>query len=196
MTDGGNSAARILPAVHAVKANVPDPDFERGLADHLREIYGHDGLLELYQRFIRGQAMFDALMRRVMWKALVKRVGTGLSVGDAVGFKHPETFEIGNGVFIGAQAYLQGQFNGRVIIGNHVWIGPQAYFDARDLVLEDYVGWGPGAKALCSVHAGTPIERPIIQTELHIRPVRVEAGQISARTRPLCQESQWGEALS
>ena len=72
---------RILPAVHGVKTNVPDPDFERGLADHLREIYGQRRPLELYQRFMRGQAMFDALMRRVIWRALVKRVGNGLSVG-------------------------------------------------------------------------------------------------------------------
>ena len=44
-----------------------------------------------------------------------------------------ETFEIGDGVFIGAQAYIQGRFpgDGTTKIGNHVWIGPQAYFDAR-----------------------------------------------------------------
>ena len=60
-------------------------------------------------------------------------------------------------------------------IGNHVWIGPQAYFDARDLILEDYVGWGPGAKVLGSAHTGLPVDRPIIETDLEIRPVRVEA---------------------
>ncbi len=60
-------------------------------------------------------------------------------------------------------------------IGNHVWIGPQAYFDARDLILEDYVGWGPGAKVLGSAHTGLPIDQPIIETDLEIRPVRVEA---------------------
>jgi acetyltransferase-like isoleucine patch superfamily enzyme len=56
-----------------------------------------------------------------------------------------------------------------------VWIGPQAYFDARDLILEDYVGWGPGAKVLGSAHTGLPIDQPIIETDLEIRPVRVEA---------------------
>ena len=45
------------------------------------------------------------------------------------------------------------------IIGDHVWIGPQAYLDARDLVLEDYVGWGPGAKVLGSAHTGDPGRR-------------------------------------
>jgi acetyltransferase-like isoleucine patch superfamily enzyme len=54
-----------------------------------------------------------------------------------------------------------------------VWIGPQSYFDARDLVLEDYVGWGPGAKVLGSEHTGVPLDVPIIQTDLRMKPVRI-----------------------
>ena len=69
-----------------------------------------------------------------------------------------------------------GRFDGTCRIGNHVWIGPQAYFDARDLVLEDYVGWGPGAKVLGSTHTAEPIEVPIITTGLVIQPVRVRLG--------------------
>jgi acetyltransferase-like isoleucine patch superfamily enzyme len=92
-----------------------------------------------------------------------------------VNFRHLETFEIGDGVFIGTQAFIQGRFDGITKFGNHVWIGPQAYFDARDLVLEDHVGWGPGAKVLGSAHTGLPIDRPIIETDLEIRPVRVGA---------------------
>jgi acetyltransferase-like isoleucine patch superfamily enzyme len=37
------------------------------------------------------------------------------------------------------------------------------------------VGWGPGAKALGSAHTGLPIDQPIIETDLEIRPVRVGA---------------------
>jgi acetyltransferase-like isoleucine patch superfamily enzyme len=54
-----------------------------------------------------------------------------------------------------------------------VWLGPQSYFDARDLVIEDYVGWGPGAKVLGSMHTGQPADVPVIQTDLEIRPVRI-----------------------
>jgi acetyltransferase-like isoleucine patch superfamily enzyme len=61
------------------------------------------------------------------------------------------------------------------VIGNHVWIGPQSYFDARDLVIEEYVGWGPGAKILGSTHTGFPTDVPIVQTDLEILPVRIEA---------------------
>ncbi len=114
-------------------------------------------------------------MRKVIWKSLARACGNGLQVGSGAGFKHPETFEIGNGVFIGAQAYIQGRFDGTCRIGDNVWIGPQAYFDARDLVLEDYVGWGPGAKVLGSSHTAMPVDVPIIRTDLEIKPVRVGA---------------------
>jgi acetyltransferase-like isoleucine patch superfamily enzyme len=86
-----------------------------------------------------------------------------------------ETFEFGNGVFVGAGAYLQGRFDGKCKIGNCVWIGPQSYFDARDLVIEDFVGWGPGAKILGSEHTGVPANVPIVQTDLEIKSVRIRA---------------------
>jgi galactoside O-acetyltransferase len=124
---------------------------------------------------MHGDDAMNAAMRAVIWRAVARRVGRGLRIGGGVGFKHLETFEIGNGVVIGSQAYLQGRFDGTCIIGDHVWIGPQAYFDARDLVIEEYVGWGPGARVLGSSHTAEPVDVPIIQTDLHIKPVRIEA---------------------
>ena len=35
------------------------------------------------------------------------------------------------------------------------------------------MGWGPGAKVLGSEHTGDPVDVPIIQTDLVIKPVRV-----------------------
>jgi acetyltransferase-like isoleucine patch superfamily enzyme len=166
---------RIVPAVHGRKETRPDPDFEIGLAESLSETYAPDALVELYARFATSDGPLDTMMRRCIWRATARRCGHGLHVGSGVGFKHIETFEVGNGVFIGAQAYLQGRFDGTTIIGDHVWIGPQAYLDARDLVLEDYVGWGPGAKVLGSAHTGVPIDVPIVNTELEIKPVRIGA---------------------
>lgn len=168
--------ARVVQAVHAKRAAAPDPEFELGLSAALRDHYSREALVELYARHMAGDGYLDALMRRAIWRAVAKSVGQNLSVGSGVGFKHLETFEIGDGVFIGAQSYLQGRFDGRFVIGNHVWIGPQSYFDARDLVLEDYVGWGPGAKVLGSTHTGEPVSLPIISTDLVIRPVMVGYG--------------------
>lgn len=175
MPDSVDRPSRIVTAVHGLEKVALDPAFEVGLAASLRSQYGYQGLLELYTRFALGEGHLDLMMRRAIWRAAARRVGHGLVVGSGVGFKHLDRCEIGDGVFIGAQAYLQGRCDGTCVIGNHVWIGPQAYFDARDLVLEDYVGWGPGAKVLGSSHAGLPIDVPIVQTDLEIKPVRVEA---------------------
>ena len=90
--------------------------------------------------------------------------------------KHPETLELGDSVFIGAQTMIQGRFDGTCRIGNHVWIGPHAYFDARNLVIEDYVGWGPGAKVLGSTHTAEPLDMPIIATDLVVKPVTIGYG--------------------
>jgi acetyltransferase-like isoleucine patch superfamily enzyme len=175
MSANPESGARLVPAVHGLRRVKADPEYETGLAEQLRSTRSQDNLLELFSRFAQGDDDFDVMMRRVLFRALAHSVGNGLQVGSGVGFKHLETFELGDGVVIGSQAYLQGRFDGRCVIGHGVWIGPQAYFDARDLVLGDYVGWGPGAKVLGSEHSGLPPDVPIIRTDLAIRPVRIGA---------------------
>ncbi|NHC38168.1 acyltransferase [Scytonema millei] len=167
---------RIVKAVHGLKDFQPDPDFEIGLAEYLLERYERSALLELYSRFATSDGDFDGLMRRAIWRAVAQQFGHGVRIESGVGFKHLETFEIGDRVFIGSQSYIQGRFDGRCVIGNNVWIGPQSYFDARDLTIEDNVGWGPGAKVLGSTHTGLPIDVPIIQTDLEIKSVKIEAG--------------------
>jgi len=153
-----------------------DPTWERDLAAFLKDSHSKEELLNLYARFRTGEGAFEPLMRRVLVCALCKRTGNDLQIAPDVVLKHPETMEFGDSVFIGAQAMIQGRFDGTCKIGNHVWIGPQAYFDARNLVLEDYVGWGPGARVLGSVHSGVPVAEPIITTSLMIKPVTVGAG--------------------
>jgi acetyltransferase-like isoleucine patch superfamily enzyme len=175
MSETTERITRVVQAVHALRETDSDPEFEIGLANYLRDSFSRDALVELYSRFAIGDGIFDVLMRKVLWHSIARQCGNGLSVGSGVGFKHLETFEIGHGVFLGAQAYIQGRFDGRCVIGDHVWIGPQSYFDARDLVIEEHVGWGPGAKVLGSTHTGKPIDLPIIQTNLEIKPVKIEA---------------------
>lgn len=166
---------RIVKAVHGLRGKPADPAYQHDLSEELKSKYGHAGLIELYGRFSSGDGFVDALMRRVIVQALSRQCGAGLQVGANAVFKHPETFEIGDGVFIGAQANIQGRYDGTCRIGNNVWIGPQAFIDARDVVIGDDVGWGPGAKILGSTHSGVPVDVPIIRTDLEIRPVRIEA---------------------
>ena len=170
-----NTTGRIVPAVHGTRQIVPDPPYERSLADGLRERYTSGALIDLYGRFVAGESDFDAMMRRALWRALAKSFGDDVRVGRSVLFRHPETFEIGSGVFLGEQTFMQGRFDGTCVIGNHVWIGPQSYFDARQLVIEEHVGWGPGARVLGSTHTGLPVDVPIVQTDLEIKPVRIGA---------------------
>jgi acetyltransferase-like isoleucine patch superfamily enzyme len=176
MSEPPNRASRFVSAVHGLQAIQPDPEFETGLTEYLLAQYGGDGLVDIYGRFANGDGELDKMMRRAIWRAVARRFGQGVQIGSSVGFKHAETFEIGSGVFVGAQTYIQGRFDGSCVIGDHVWIGPQSYFDARDLIIEEYVGWGPGAKVLGSTHTGLPLELPIIKTDLKISRVTIETG--------------------
>jgi acetyltransferase-like isoleucine patch superfamily enzyme len=163
-----------VKAVHGMRAVELDSPSEIALALDLRG-RPHDELLDIASRHAMGETDLDAQMRRAVWRALARRFGHGVRIGRGAIAAHLETFEIGDGVFIGEQAFIQGRADGRCIIGQHVWIGPQSYLDARDLVIEDFVGWGPGARALGSQHTGQPSDVPIIQTDLEIKPTRISA---------------------
>jgi acetyltransferase-like isoleucine patch superfamily enzyme len=169
------AGVRVVPAVHGRQAVAPDGSDELELADQLRREHTREQLLALASAHAHGDNPADARMRRAVWRALAKRFGHGIRIGRGALAKHPETFEIGDGVVIGEQAFIQGRFDGRCVIGAHTWIGPQSYLDARDLVIEDRVGWGPGAKVLGSQHTGQPVDVPIIQTDLRIESVHVGA---------------------
>jgi acetyltransferase-like isoleucine patch superfamily enzyme len=169
-------AGREVPPTFGSKEVSPDPVWERGFSSWLKESESPQRLRELFATYRSGEDNLSAVMRRVLMRAVCRASGDGLQVGPDVVLKHPETMEFGSCVFIGAQAMIQGRFDGTCHIGNHVWIGPQAYFDARNLVLEDYVGWGPGARILGSTHTGQPSDVPIIKTSLIIKPVVVGYG--------------------
>lgn len=170
------SGTRIVGATHGLRKVEPDPQFELDMAAHLKEQLTREQLLEAFSDYGHGTNPIDVIMRRVCLRALVKCLGASANVRKDVSVIHPETFEIGDGVFVGEQTVIQGRFDGRCVIGNRVWIGPQSYFDARDLVIEDFVGWGPGAKVLGSEHTGSPNGVPVIQSDLKIAPVRICAG--------------------
>jgi len=170
------SEARTVPAVFGSAKVLNDPTWEWDFAAHLKCSHSPSQLLALYSRYRSEEGSFESQLRRVIFRAMCRTVGHALQVGPGVVMKHPETMELGDAVFIGAQTMIQGRYDGTCQIGNHVWIGPHAYFDARNLILEDYVGWGPGAKVLGSSHTGEPIDVPIITTELSIKPVVIGYG--------------------
>jgi acetyltransferase-like isoleucine patch superfamily enzyme len=168
------TTTRHVPATHGREPVKPDPPYERAFAEDLRRRHSTDELMALFRRFDSGDDHLDQLMRRTCVRALARHCGDGLRIAPNVGLRHAETFEIGDGVVIGEQAVIQGRFDGSCKIGNKVWIGPQAYLDARDAVIGNYVGWGPGAKLLGSKHSGEPVHEPIITTDLIIARTVIE----------------------
>jgi acetyltransferase-like isoleucine patch superfamily enzyme len=170
------SEIRNVPAVFGSTKIVNDPMWEWDFAAHLKQTYSPLELLALFSRYRNEEGPVESQLRRVIFRAMCHTAGHALQVGPGVVVKHPETMEFGDSVFIGAQTMIQGRFDGSCRIGSHVWIGPHSYFDARNLILEDYVGWGPGAKVLGSSHTGEPIDVPIIVTELNIKPVVIGYG--------------------
>lgn len=167
---------RTVPAVFGSAKTVEDPSWEWEFASHLKQTYAPQELLALFSRYRNEEGAFESHMRRVLIRAMCKTAGHSLQSGPGVILKHPETMELGDAVFLGAQTMIQGRYDGICRIGSHVWIGPHAYFDARHLVIEDYVGWGPGAKVLGSSHTGDPIDVPIIATGLTIKPIVIGYG--------------------
>jgi acetyltransferase-like isoleucine patch superfamily enzyme len=171
-----HASTRVVKAVHGVQEVAPDPAEEIEEAAELRRSVEQADLLQRWAdaAFIEGPK--GQSRRRVLLRALCKRLGNGVKVGMGVLVLHPGTFEIGDAVFIGNQSFLQGRHDGRCVIGAHTWIGPQSYFDCRDMEFGEYVGWGPGAKVLGSEHTGEPRDVPIIQTDLVIKRVTVGDG--------------------
>ncbi len=167
---------RVVKAVHGVQEVQPDPADELKESADLRATETKEQLLARYSAACYDDSVPGARARRVVLRALCRSFGHGVKIGVGVLVLHPNTFEIGDAVFIGKQTFLQGRHDGHTAIGAHTWIGPQSYFDCRDMELGEYVGWGPGAKVLGSEHTGLPADVPIIQTDLVIKPVRVDDG--------------------
>ena len=168
--------SRVVKAVHGAETVEPDPADELKESADLRATESKEQLLARYSGACYDDSASGARARRVILRAICRSFGNGVKIGVGVLVLHPHTFDIADGVFIGNQTFLQGRHDGRCVIGAHTWIGPQSYFDCRDLELGEYVGWGPGAKVLGSEHTGDPADVPIIQTDLVIKPVRVQAG--------------------
>lgn len=176
MSASSDSDERVVKAFFGRQTDAIGLPFENPFAQYLREQFAVSELYSLYSRFSTVDDEFHALLRRILLRSLCNSFGEANYIGIGVSVRHPNTFDVGSNVYIGAGTRLEGRHDGHCRIGDHVWIGPQSYFDARDLVLEDYVGWGPGAKVIGSMHTGDPLDVPIIQTDLVIRPVRIGYG--------------------
>ena len=167
---------RVSAAVHAHTPIEPDPRHEVDLAAHLKATETPASLAALYGRFVAGPGSFDGMMRRVIWRALAAEFGDGVRIAPLATFRHLERVSIGDGVFIGEGAMIQGHALGDCVIGERAWIGPHAFLDARALVVERAAAIGPGAKILTAEHTGHPADVPVMATEQTVATVRIGEG--------------------
>jgi acetyltransferase-like isoleucine patch superfamily enzyme len=180
----------VMPAIHARLPIQPDPAHELELSSHLRATMTPTEIAELYGRFSAGLGSFDAMMRRVIWRALARSFGDSVSIAPQAIFRHLDRVSIGSGVFIGEGAIVQGHFLGDCRIGDRAWIGPHAFLDARALVLEESAALAPGVKILTSAHTGLPTELAVNATDQVTRAVCIGAGAdigIGAMILPGCR---------
>jgi acetyltransferase-like isoleucine patch superfamily enzyme len=169
-------STRIVRAIHGLRKVEPDPQFELDMAAHLKEQLTREQLLEAFSDHGYGTNPIDVIMRRVClrrWSSGLAPVQTYAKTSLLFIPKHSRSETAFSSV---SRRLSRADLMVGCVIGNGVWIGPQSYFDARDLVIEECVGWGPGAKVLGSEHTGSPNGVPVIQTDLKIATVRICAG--------------------
>jgi acetyltransferase-like isoleucine patch superfamily enzyme len=166
----------VMPSVHTTLPINPDPVHEIELSRHFRATMSPGAIAELYGRFSAGHGEIDAMMRRVIWRALAQSFGNSVRIAPQAMFRHLSRVSIGDGVFIGEAALVQGHIHGDCRIADRAWIGPMAFLDARALVIENSAAIAPGAKILTAEHTGLPIDLPVNATEQAVGPVHVGAG--------------------
>lgn len=167
---------RIVKAVWSLQKKIIDPRYELDFAKDLKSKLSLEELKRLYSGYKNEDSDFALIMRRILMKSICLSFGDGTVIAPDVSFKHPETFKIGERVFIGSYTYLQGRFDGNFVVGDYTWIGPHCYFDARELKIGNFVGIGPGVKIITSEHTAKPINIPILKTELIIERVKIKDG--------------------
>src|SRR5579862_5763978 len=116
----GVAESRTIAAVFGRAEVRKDPAWEWEYALSLKQSYSKNELLAMYSKYRSDEGPFETQLRRIILRAMCKQVGHGLQVGPEVVTKHAETFELGDGVFIGAHTMIQGRFDGVCRIGSHV----------------------------------------------------------------------------
>jgi acetyltransferase-like isoleucine patch superfamily enzyme len=91
---------------------------------------------------------------------------------------HPDRVRLGRDVYVGHQAILEAYHRNHLEVGDGSWIGAQAFLHAAGgLTIGRRVGIGPGVRILTSRHALPPDPAtPIMDGALELRPVVLEDG--------------------
>lgn len=98
-------------------------------------------------------------------------------IEDGVLVFRPDLVHLGDNVYIGHRATLKAYPGGGLRIADDCWIGPSCFLSGKaELVIEAGVGIGPRVQILTSTHGDPGRDRPIMDGELVLGPVRIGAG--------------------
>lgn len=106
-----------------------------------------------------------------------RRLGEGVVFEAGVLVFHPETLEIGHGVYVGHRTMLKGHPRGLMSIGDGTWIGQDCFLhSAGGIAIGRAVGIGPKVTVLTSEHEAADLRLPVLHTPIDFAPVAIEDG--------------------
>jgi acetyltransferase-like isoleucine patch superfamily enzyme len=95
------------------------------------------------------------------------RLGAGVVFEDGVRIFHPDHVLIGDNVYVGHDAILEGTHDGRLEIGSDTWIGARCHLSAAGGIrIGSGVGIGPGVVIITSTHEIGPRGETILDAPL------------------------------
>jgi len=107
----------------------------------------------------------------------LRACGDGVIIEPGAIILHPENVTLGDRVYVGHYAVINGYHVGRVLVGAGTWIGQHCLLHgAGGLVLDAEVGVGPGCRILTSTHADPGPDAPIMSGALVLAPVTIGEG--------------------
>lgn len=107
----------------------------------------------------------------------LRSCGEGVIIEPGAVLLHPENISLGDHVYVGHYAVLNGYHAGELVCGAGCWIGQHCLLHAAGgLVLGNDVGVGPGCRILTSTHGEPGMDLPIMAGALELAPVRIGDG--------------------
>jgi acetyltransferase-like isoleucine patch superfamily enzyme len=107
----------------------------------------------------------------------LRACGDGVVIEPGAVILHPENISLGDRVYVGHFAVLNGYHAGELVCGPGTWIGQHCLLHgAGGLVIGAEVGVGPGCRILTSTHSDPGPGEPIMGGPLDLAPVRIGDG--------------------
>lgn len=107
----------------------------------------------------------------------LRACGEGVIIEPGAIILHPQNVTLGDGVYVGHYAVLNGYHVGEVVVGPGTWIGQHCLLHgAGGLLIGADVGVGPGCRVLTSTHADPGPDEPIMSGDLVYRTVSIGDG--------------------